>query len=145
MQPFIPRPAQKKPEQKAPQEAPQQQVTPPPRNNGQAVQRKIFPTQNLLDKYRSAGSFFNSENTLRDKLGMPKMNPSTNQPDGESLLADYLKKQSDTFNDLDDKLKTQLGLQDFDELESQVRENLGDNYDDEFLSELLRRILSSGL
>ncbi|MDE5602837.1 MAG: hypothetical protein K2I71_02825 [Helicobacter sp.] len=53
--------------------------------------QKIFPQQNLLDKYQASSIFLNTQNSLKQQLGVQKIPSNSNLNTGKHLFLEYLK------------------------------------------------------
>lgn len=108
------------------------------------VAQKVYPNQNLLNKYKSPGTFINAQNTLGNQLGAGNvLNPSSDD-EGANVLLGFLQGQNSAFNGLDSMQKGQLSFQESLELEALIQEKLKNNetFDELTLAELLRTIQS---
>ena len=115
----------------------------PPKPKKPVVQ-KVYPNQNLLNKYKSPGTFINAQNTLGNQLGVGNvLNPSSDD-EGANALLGFLQGQNSAFNGLDSMQKGQLSFQESLELEALIQEKLKNNetLDELTLAELIRTIQS---
>lgn len=105
-----------------------------------------YPSHNLLNKYNSAGSYYNSQNSLNNQLGI-KNNPTNyNTDEGQQALIENLQQQSNAFNygmnggssamGWSDALGQYLGLDDIT-LQKKLQEQQGEQAQSDFLNELL--------
>ena len=104
--------------------------------------QKVYPNQNLLNKYKSPGTFINAQNTLGNQLGVGNVFNQSGDDEGENALLGFLQGQNSAFNGLDSMQKGQLSFQESLELEAFIKEKLKSNetLDEITLAELLRTI-----
>ncbi|TLD88651.1 hypothetical protein [Helicobacter sp. MIT 05-5294] len=107
-----------------------------------------YPTQNLLDKYRSPGSFYNAQNSLNHQFGIQNNSSSINSEvdEGKKALLENLQSQSNAFNyginsgdstlSWSDALGQYLELED-SALQKQLQAQQSQEAQSDFLNELL--------
>ena len=113
-----------------------------PTKPNQTTTQKVYPNQNLLNKYKSPGTFINAQNTLGNQLGVGNVFNQSGDDEGENALLGFLQGQNPAFNGLDSIQKGQLSFQESLELEAFIKEKLKSNetLDEITLAELLRTI-----
>ena len=118
--------------------------SPTPTKPKKATTQKVYPNQNLLNKYKSPGTFINAQNTLGNQLGVGNVFNQSGDDEGENALLGFLQGQNSAFNGLDSIQKGQLSFQESLELEALIQEKLKNNetLDELTLAELLRTIQS---
>lgn len=118
--------------------------SPTPTKPKKATTQKVYPNQNLLNKYKSPGTFINAQNTLGNQLGVGNVFNQSGDDEGENALLGFLQGQNSAFNGLDSMQKGQLSFQESLELEALIQEKLKNNetLDELTLAELLRTIQS---
>lgn len=114
--------------------------TPPPPKWKSPIQQKVYPNQNLLDKYKTPGNFINTQNAMGKQFGIKDLFDKGDE--GAKMLLEYLQSQNSAFGSLN-KIP-QLSFQESLELEKNIQEmaqkgELGD-LDSATLAELLRKI-----
>ena len=116
--------------------------SPIPTKPKKATTQKVYPNQNLLNKYKSPGTFINAQNTLGNQLGVGNVFNQSGDDEGENALLGFLQGQHPAFNGLDSIQKGQLSFQESLELEAFIKEKLKSNetLDEITLAELLRTI-----
>lgn len=116
--------------------------SPIPTKPKKATTQKVYPNQNLLNKYKSPGTFINAQNTLGNQLGVGNVFNQSGDDEGENALLGFLQGQNPAFNGLDSIQKGQLSFQESLELEAFIKEKLKSNetLDEITLAELLRTI-----
>ena len=116
--------------------------SPTPTKPKKATTQKVYPNQNLLNKYKSPGTFINAQNTLGNQLGVGNVFNQSGDDEGENALLGFLQGQNPAFNGLDSIQKGQLSFQESLELEAFIKEKLKSNetLDEITLAELLRTI-----
>lgn len=106
-----------------------------------------FPSHNLLDKYNSAGSYYNFQNTLNNQLGIKNNNQSNSDDEGKKALLENLQQQSNAFNhgissssdsklNWSDALGQYLGLED-SVLQKKLQDEQNEQAQSDFLNELV--------
>ena len=113
-----------------------------PTKPNKTTTQKVYPNQNLLNKYKSPGTFINAQNTLGNQLGVGNVFNQSGDDEGENALLGFLQGQNPAFNGLDSIQKGQLSFQESLELEAFIKEKLKSNetLDEITLAELLRTI-----
>lgn len=116
--------------------------SPIPTKPKKATTQKVYPNQNLLNKYKSPGTFINAQNTLGNQLGVGNVFNQSGDDEGENALLGFLQGQNPAFNGLDSMQKGQLSFQESLELEAFIKEKLKSNetLDEITLAELLHTI-----
>lgn len=116
--------------------------SPIPTKPKKATTQKVYPNQNLLNKYKSPGTFINAQNTLGNQLGVGNVLNQSGDDEGANALLGFLQGQNSAFNGLDSMQKGQLSFQESLELEAFIKEKLKSNetLDEITLAELLRTI-----
>lgn len=116
--------------------------SPTPTKPKKATTQKVYPNQNLLNKYKSPGTFINAQNTLGNQLGVGNVFNQSGDDEGENALLGFLQGQNPAFNGLDSMQKGQLSFQESLELEAFIKEKLKSNetLDEITLAELLHTI-----
>lgn len=106
-----------------------------------------YPSHNLLSKYNSAGSYYNSQSALNHQLGIKNNNTSDNNDEGKQALIQNLQQQSNAFNygipnngdsalGWSDALGQYLSLDDI-ALQKKLQEQQAEQAQNDFLNELL--------
>ncbi|WP_297814260.1 hypothetical protein [uncultured Helicobacter sp.] len=106
-----------------------------------------YPSHNLLSKYNSAGSYYNSQNILNHQLGIKNNPTSYNEDEGKKALIENLQQQNNTFNygisnsgssnlGWSDALNQYLELED-KALQQKLQEQQAGQVQSDFLNELL--------
>lgn len=108
-----------------------------------------YPAQNLLDKYRSAGSFYNTQNSLNNQFGIQNSKTDINhqEDEGKKALLENLQGQSNAFNygissgkdshlGWSDALGQYLNMDDIT-LQKKLQEQQAEQAQSDFLNELL--------
>lgn len=106
-----------------------------------------YPSHNLLSKYNSAGSYYNSQSALNHQLGINNNNTNYNDDEGKQALIQNLQQQSNAFNygisnngdstlGWSDVLGQYLGLDDI-ALQKKLQEQQAEQAQNDFLNELL--------
>ena len=115
--------------------------SPTPTKPKKATTQKVYPNQNLLNKYKSPGTFINAQNTLGNQLGVGNVFNQSGDDEGENALLGFLQGQNPAFNGLDSIQKGQLSFQESLELEAFIKEriNNGKTSDKKVLESLKMR------
>lgn len=105
-----------------------------------------YPSHNLLSKYNSAGSYYNSQSALNHQLGITN-NTNSNDDEGKQALIQNLQQQSNALNygisnhsdsalGWSDALGQYLSLDDI-ALQKKLQEQQTEQAQSDFLNELL--------
>lgn len=106
-----------------------------------------YPSHNLLSKYNSAGSYYNSQNTLNRQLGIANNSTKYDEDEGKQALIQNLQQQSNAFNHgisnngdsalgWSEALGQYLSLDDIT-LQKKLQEQQAEQAQNDFLNELL--------
>lgn len=115
--------------------------SPTPTKPKKTTTQKVYPNQNLLNKYKSPSTFINAQNTLSNQLGVGNVFNKSGDDEGENALLGFLQGQNSAFNGLDSMQKGQLSFQESLELEAFIKEriNNGKTSDKKVLESLKMR------
>lgn len=125
-----------------PETNPQQKPKPLTNNSGQIHARPSYPSQNLIDKYKTPGAFINAQNTMGNQLGIQNVIKPQEQDIGQNALLEFLQSQNSALESLNQI--PQLSFQESLELEKTLQEMAQKRelarLDSATLAELLRKI-----
>lgn len=112
-------------------------------NSGQIHTRPNYPSQNLIDKYKTPGAFINAQNTMGNQLGIQNViKPQEQQDIGKNALLEFLQSQNSALESLN-KIP-ELSFQESLELEKALKEMIQkkelEYLDSTAIAELLRKI-----